>query len=109
MVIMDYLDENAFTCISLSDKHLKVCILEAINTLHEGGLVHGDLRGVNMMKSTKVGETVIMLLDFDWAGKYGEVRYPGVINLSVNRPSGVIRNGLIQRDHDVAMVDLLFL
>ena len=109
MVIMDYLDEHAFTCISPSDKHLKANILKAIDILHGGGLVHGDVRGVNMMKSTKNGETVIMLLDFDWAGKDGEVQYPGVMNLSVNRPSGVIRGGLIQMDHDVAMVNLLFL
>ena len=108
MVIMDYLDEDAFTCISGSDKHLEADILKAIKTLHGGGLVHGDVRGVNMMKSTKNEETVIMLLDFDWAGKDGEVRYPGVMNMSVNRPSGVIRDGLVQMDHDVAMVKLLF-
>ena len=108
MVIMDYLDEDAFTCISDSDKHLETHILEAIKTLHEGGLVHGDVRGMNIMKSTKNEETVIMLLDFDWAGKTGEARYPDVMNPAVDRPSGVVRCGLIQMNHDVAMVRLLF-
>ena len=42
------------------------------------------------------------------AGKDREVQYPGVMNLSVNRPSDVIRGGLIQMDHDIAMVKHLF-
>ncbi|KAL5495933.1 hypothetical protein ACEPAI_1397 [Sanghuangporus weigelae] len=51
----------------------------------------------------------IHLIDFDWAGTYQKVRYPERVNTkTVRRPDGVSRGELITKDHDMAMVDLLF-
>ena len=43
--------------------------------LHKVGFVHGDVRDTNIMvrKDRKPG---FMLLDFDWSGLVGGVRYP---------------------------------
>jgi len=43
--------------------------------LNAGGVVHGDFRANNVM--VKPGEEELaVLIDFDWAGKAGEVHYP---------------------------------
>jgi len=43
------------------------------NEFHEEGLVHGDLRDANMISGDKY---ILMLVDFDWGGKDGQVFYP---------------------------------
>ena len=43
-----------------------------ITNFHLEGLVHGDLRDANILCK----EEYVMLLDFDWGGKDGEVFYP---------------------------------
>ena len=50
-----------------------------------------------------------MLVDFDWAGKEGEVHYPINVNrIDIKRPDGA-RGGLpIQKDHDLEMLDTMF-
>jgi hypothetical protein len=50
-------------------------IEEILDCLGTGGMVHGDLRMANIM--LKAGEErKAVLIDFDWAGKAGEARYP---------------------------------
>ncbi|KAL5536437.1 hypothetical protein ACEPAF_259 [Sanghuangporus sanghuang] len=53
---------------------LKNIMRDLVDSFHAEGLVHGDLRGPNILYN---GETVI-LVDFDWGGKDGEVSYPTV-------------------------------
>ncbi|OCB85161.1 hypothetical protein A7U60_g7787 [Sanghuangporus baumii] len=53
---------------------LKSIMRDLVDSFHAEGLVHGDLRGPNILYN---GETVI-LVDFDWGGKDGEVSYPTV-------------------------------
>jgi Ser/Thr protein kinase RdoA (MazF antagonist) len=43
-----------------------------MQSFHDEGLVHGDLRGPNMVCD---GERV-MLVDFDWGGEVGKACYP---------------------------------
>ena len=43
-----------------------------MSDFHDAGLVHGDLRDANIICN---GDSV-MLIDFDWSGKDGEVSYP---------------------------------
>jgi len=43
-----------------------------MNNFHEQNLVHGDLRGPNIVCEG----TSVMLLDFDWGGRLGEACYP---------------------------------
>jgi thiamine kinase-like enzyme len=48
---------------------------EILDCLHAEGMVHGDFRMANIM--LKAGEEKkAMLIDFDWAGEAGKVRYP---------------------------------
>jgi tRNA A-37 threonylcarbamoyl transferase component Bud32 len=51
-------------------------VKEKLIGLHQRGYVHGDVRGVNVMARKENGGYSVRLLDFDCAGKIGEVRYP---------------------------------
>ena len=46
---------------------------QLIGEFHEEGLVHGDLRDANMISGD---EHILILVDFDWGGKDGQVFYP---------------------------------
>lgn len=68
--------------------------------------MHGDVRDTNIMLSPD-GE--IMLVDFDWAGKAGEIRYPMNVNREdIWRPDGAVDGNLILADHDIAMLKKVF-
>ena len=55
----------------------------------------------------KNGSPGIMLVDFDWAGVIGEVRYPmNVNNVDIKRPDGAHDNELVVAQHDMLMIDL---
>jgi len=43
-----------------------------VEAFHNNNLVHGDLREPNIL----CNEEKLVLLDFDWGGKVGEVYYP---------------------------------
>jgi hypothetical protein len=51
-----------------------------------------------------------MLVDFDWARKFEEVRYPISVNrgLQLWQPDGACDGNLITADHDIQMLDHLF-
>ena len=66
-------------------KDLRNKVEKAIKKLHDAGLVFGDLRGPNIMFS---GEKAA-IIDFDWAGREGEVRYPRHLSRSVRWPGSV--------------------
>jgi len=48
--------------------------------LHAQGYVHGDLRPTNILINDK---KEIKIIDFDWAGKKDETRYPIFMNLDI--------------------------
>jgi hypothetical protein len=51
----------------------------------------------------------IMLVDFDWAGVPGEVRYPmNVNNEDIQRPPGAYDGHFILADHDLDMINYIF-
>lgn len=56
----------------------------AVKTLAQGGIVHGDLRGPNIVvKESYTGEIVgPQVIDFDWAAEDGKGFYPDTINWS---------------------------
>ena len=109
MVVMDYLDPNKFNHVSAYDTGLKPTIHKAVDVLHDRGFVHGDVRNFNMVHTEENGARRVLLLDFDWSGKLGEVRYPGGINrTTIPRPAGVEGGKLIEKEHDRAMIELIF-
>ena len=47
-----------------------------------------------------------MIVDFDWAGRLGVVRYPMNVNrVEIWRPDGVVDEDLIQAQHDLSMLE----
>ena len=74
-----------------------------LKPLHDAGYVHGDFRLVNILRKEDNGQ--LLLCDFDWAGKAGEVRYPIDLNQSIDWPKGVVPLGEIAKDHDTEWVN----
>lgn len=113
MVIMDYLGDayeelndvwfkfNAEVRRKITEE-----VREKVESLHRAGFVHGDLLGTNIMVK-KNGEEGIFLIDFDWAGKISEARYPMNVNRTIHRPPGAVDGELIETEHDIYMVDFL--
>jgi serine/threonine protein kinase len=62
-------------------------IIKNLHCLHELGYVHGDIRAFN----TVIGNESSFLIDFDFAGKAGCVKYPPGYNSVLHDGS---RNGL---------------
>ena len=116
MATMDLLKDSEYECLhdakrslSLEEKErLKEELRSKLTRLHQMNFVHGDVRDVNVMvRKDRLGW---MLVDFDWSGEIGEVRYPMNVNrgLSLRRPEGALDGELILADHDIKMVDYLF-
>ncbi|KAF8325050.1 uncharacterized protein EI90DRAFT_3129111 [Cantharellus anzutake] len=79
-----------------------------VTDLHQNEFVHGDIRTTNIMVR-KDGKPGILLVDFDWAGKIGEVRYPMNVNdVEIKRPEGASDDQLIKAEHDIAMIGYMF-
>ncbi|KIN98312.1 hypothetical protein M404DRAFT_31482 [Pisolithus tinctorius Marx 270] len=106
MVVMDSLDGYKQLC----DVDPPPLVFERIRThldeLHYHGYVHGDVRSMNIMVSGS-DMTEFMFVDFDWAGKIGEVRYPLNVNREIWRPPGVSDGALIKAQHDMDMLELI--
>ena len=84
-------------------------IARHLGEFHQHHYVHGDIRITNVMVR-KDGKAGFMLVDFDWAGTIGEVRYPSNINITeVMRPKGVVDGELMTAEHDMKMLDYMIL
>lgn len=74
MVVMEYFngkplhDGDCHRDFDVSEK-----VFRAITAVHLVGYVHGDVHPPNVLIGR---ENQVMLIDFDWAGKEGNVRYP---------------------------------
>lgn len=113
MVVMDFLPyEQLFQWpSSIERQNLVESVRNIVQKLHDKGFVHGDIRDSNVLVKPKTSASdpdSVYLIDFDWAGKDQEVRYPARINTtSVRRPSGVRDGELITKAHDMDMVSFL--
>jgi hypothetical protein len=111
MVIMDALDKeykpfDKMDAVGATDTYK--LIKERLVDLHQANFVHGDVRDVNIM-IRKDGEPGIMLVDFDWSGVIGEVRYPMNVNKTqLWRPEHVSDGELIKSDDDIDMLEHIF-
>jgi hypothetical protein len=110
MVVMDVLGKSyhQFNCIT-AKPDLYQPMMELVSSLHQVNLVHGDLRDTNLWVNEK-SPSEFMLVDFDWSGVIGEVKYP--INMYVGpdlrRPEGACGGQLILAQHDIGMVEIMF-
>ncbi|KAG2093759.1 uncharacterized protein F5147DRAFT_820940 [Suillus discolor] len=101
MVVMEYVDGmTAYSSPQLPPSFHQE-LTRAIEYCHEKGFVFCDLRKPNVM-ITKDGK--VQLIDFDWAGREGEVTYPVSICLAIDWPKGVQGLGPILKQHDHDML-----
>lgn len=84
-------------------------IREAVDLLHSQSFVHGDLRKTNFMIQDGSGapEERVRIIDFDWAGKESEVRYPLHLSANAYGVDGIADYELIKHEHDKAMISKL--
>ncbi|KAJ3478245.1 hypothetical protein NLI96_g9900 [Meripilus lineatus] len=112
MVVMDYIDGQTLFRIykgqdlpnSVFDK-----IQESLDILHDGGYVFGDLRRPNVMLMNGEGplESRIRFIDFDWAGKEGEVRYPLNLSSRIEKVAKVMEWEIVQREHEDRLLEAM--
>jgi serine/threonine protein kinase len=114
-VIMDKSTYQRLYGLRLSDaeqEKVRRKVRSVVQTLHQGGFVHGDIRDTNILVdigSLASEDVAIHLIDFDWAGRLGEAKYPIEVNkTTMRRPVEVEGGGLITKEHDLKMVSYLF-
>ncbi|KAK7015406.1 hypothetical protein R3P38DRAFT_2786894 [Favolaschia claudopus] len=115
MVVMEDVGDDYTTLADFKEKgyaveaHILDAVREALSSLHGAGYVHGDIRDVNVLvrSGTWDGRPQIFLVDWDWSGPVGQVRYPTTLNSAVIRPEGAVAGAMIEVSHDDEMTDLL--
>jgi serine/threonine protein kinase len=115
MVVMEEIDPHIYrpyddirlTFSEQQRQHLRHEFLGCIRTLHNAEMVHGDIRDVNLLVRVD-GTFGFKILDFDWAGRIGVVRYPINVNHDgISRPVTASDGELVTVEHDLAMVDFM--
>jgi hypothetical protein len=115
MVVMEAVDVSVYLPFVKSgllsptfpaDRELRPAVARLVEGLHNEGYVHGDLRDANLLVSTDGRqESMFMLVDFDWAGMAGVVKYPAnVSRIGIRRPEGAVDGQLIEKAHDLEML-----
>ena len=106
--MVDYLPFSSLDKSSLSSR-LQPIVLDLVHSFYGQNLVHGDLRDTNILVQEEGERLSIQLIDFDWGGVEGEVRYPSAINcIDFWRPEGVSDSMPIAKIHDIEMVEHMF-
>lgn len=104
MVVMETLGKDFASCDEYNnfDEPCKGAVRQSIDQFHNLGFVHGDLRDTNVFVRYYQDRWECQLIDFDWAGREGEVVYPvGVYNTNlVWRPERYMDGHLIIAEHD---------
>ncbi|KAK0492500.1 hypothetical protein EDD18DRAFT_1079650 [Armillaria luteobubalina] len=88
---------------------LRDAVRGAVQILHDQSFVHGDIRTPNIVIVDGAGDEGerIRIIDFDWAGEQGKVRYPLHISDYIRNTCGVKDYDVITFQHDMQMVDAL--
>jgi serine/threonine protein kinase len=114
MVVMEYMKDyealSELKDVASISRQLRPMVKDLVTSFHDLNFVHGDIRDSNLLIRTEDGKLEMKLIDFDWGGKEGEVWYPVLINnRTVYRPLAVAGGQLIKREHDLHMVEYVFL
>ena len=114
MVVMD-VAEGCDAYQKFKHKELPSAVIKdiqlALDKLHNVDLVFGDIQCPNVMVYKPQGnsdkEWHGQLVDFDWAGTVGEVKYPPTLNMNINWTRGVLAGTEIKKEHDLEMLTRL--
>ncbi|KAH9922402.1 uncharacterized protein B0H18DRAFT_1120956 [Fomitopsis serialis] len=101
VVITEYIDEVENAKAS-QDGITK--LRDALEGLREAQLVFGDLRRVNMLVDS-TGQP--RLIDFDWSGPDGDMRYPHDLNHDIPWQEEARPCGFITKEHYMVMLEKL--
>ncbi|KAG2084900.1 hypothetical protein BD769DRAFT_1374621, partial [Suillus cothurnatus] len=84
-------------------------IADELRKLHQDHYVHGDIRDTNVMVK-KDRSPGFMLVDFDWSGIIGQIRYPMNVYRGHRlwRPDGAEDGRLVMAEHDMEMLYAMF-
>lgn len=104
MVVMEYVQGmTAYSALQQDSlpRNFHRDLENAIKYYHGLGFVFGDLRESNVMVTK---DDKVQLIDFNWAGREGEVTYPVSISHSIDWPEGVRGLEAICKQHDLVML-----
>ncbi|RPD54184.1 hypothetical protein L227DRAFT_589055 [Lentinus tigrinus ALCF2SS1-6] len=90
--------------VSLADAQKEV--KSRLQLLHDRGFVHGDVRDVNVLvrnEDAPGNRPNILIVDWDWSGALGAVKYPRGINMELARPLDARAGEPIKPEHDLWM------
>ncbi|KAK0477006.1 hypothetical protein IW261DRAFT_1552020 [Armillaria novae-zelandiae] len=110
MIVMEYVDgKNAAQIPDTEwpDDAFEM-VKAAVDKLHEGGFVFGDLRRPNVMFTRHEHDWRTYLVDFDWSGLEGEVFYPPGLSERPIWAKGVVSFQKIEKEHDLEMLEMHF-
>ncbi|KAG2125667.1 hypothetical protein DEU56DRAFT_565712 [Suillus clintonianus] len=110
MIVMEMIPEDYCCLGELSDPYLHHdALATGLLSLHQEGYVHGDIRDTNVMVK-RDRSPGFKLVDFDWSGKIGEIRYPMNVYRGGRlwRPDGADDGQLILAEHDIQMLHAIF-
>lgn len=112
MVVMDVAPGvNGLACLDgmfLPDDSAFNDVQAAVRLLHASDIVHGDIRLSNiMLRQHEDGDWHAQLIDFDWAGQDREARYPSNLDEYQNWAPGVVRNGVMKKNHDFYRLEMV--
>ena len=111
VIVMEYIvGQSLHECCNIlthtQKQDIKDKLKNALQIMKTANFVHGDLRLPNIMIESTT--TSPFIIDFDWAGISGDVKYPINLNPSVRWPDDA-RSGLpIRTTHDLYMIEQLF-
>jgi len=111
MVVMEMINEDYCRLSDFPPHYSRYeDIARKLASLHQENYVHGDVRDTNIMVK-KNGALGFKLVDFDWSGRIGQVRYPMNVYRGPRlwRPLEAEDGRLIKADHDIEMLNALFL
>ena len=109
MAVMDYVPGRVMSDVLYRDEcpaEMEEQLNRALNILHDEDYVFGDLRAPNVIFTP---EGKVKLIDFCWAGRHGEARYPRLMSKSAGFPKDAKPLGVIEKAHDQEMLQNLVL
>jgi RIO-like serine/threonine protein kinase len=105
MVVMERIEEASHWDRQSDSEKCQDYLKQVLQVLQQGNekYVHGDLRAPNVL----IAGGRLYVIDFEWAGKVDEARFPGIINRDIFKHVDGEAGQLITPKMDEKMVNYL--